>query len=772
MSEPWKNGRDFVLYLNSGDRGTHALEPGVTTVRAAFRQELEIPLTLSDDWSVALLQVIYPYSYGNGVLKADDQFHCREDFLFESGPTREFRLCRYKHYDNVAHVMEELVEKLQLPLMPSLTGGDHPFGQLHMEMESSDDPNFPMNSKLDYFRRDILDRYLGSKLSLPTYFLQVKEYVNDATVTLMGADRVKYIWTLKASTARPDTHYTIETWAFGEYDLGESLALIMGFLEPDPNHPGQTRIVDHNTVTVDAGAGKRATWMVTRLDRYRVGIQPEDYPLGGVRLKLNIPTQQLLYMRPQKVDFDMGAWTKSSGILLPYLRQQSMWMVSLEPDRWAPQLSPYKATYFDHGLQSIVGTASSIGQLYRLPPLENAFPYPLSNVDLSRCYAEVDIVELSVTGAQQRHLLATVPLTSPRYGKTGVYHPQHVDFRPLAAPTHNLNQLRMHLRTSENRGIPFYTGLVVLCLYFRRRGSSLSLTPSHMSFQGGRRVTMESQAQRDVFPDNGPSHFRLRLPERWTLDPTWEVGLMQLLLPHTWYNVLYRQVYLRIHYSRSYSALTYLRPGAYVTLEDVVRGLFQEVEARVPQVDKTDFDKLKLTLDDKGFFHWTFPTSEFSIYIPAWLARVLGYLEWETWKVPFYYRSDQTHPTVEITQRDANNRPTEVELTRSHTMYKHSKSNVWGSISKTSFQNIYVHCNIVEPVYVGSQMAKVILTHGVNTDKQAVEDVFIPHLVFYRLSQFEFQDIEIDIRDNLGRPIPFQGGDVTATLYFRQKQLP
>ena len=247
---------------------------------------------------------------------------------------------------------------------------------------------------------------------------------------------------------------------------------------------------------------------------------------------------------------------------------------------------------------------------------------------------------------------------------------------------------------------------------------------------------------------------------------------MQLLLPDTWYNVWYRQVYIRIHYSRTYSALTYLRPGAYVTLEDVVRGFFQEVEAGVPQVDKTDFDDLKLTLDDKGFFNWTFPTSEFSIYIPAWLARVLGYLEWETWKVPFYYRSDQTHPTVEITQRDANNRPTEVELTRRHTMYKHSKSNVWGSIFKTSFQNIYVHCNIVEPVYLGSQMAKVILTHGVNTDKQAVEDVFIPHLIFYRLSQFEFQDIEIDIRDNLGRPIPFQGGDVTATLYFRQKQLP
>ena len=79
-----------------------------------------------------------------------------------------------------------------------------------------------------------------------------------------------------------------------------------------------------------------------------------------------------------------------------------------------------------------------------------------------------------------------------------------------------------------------------------------------------------------------------------------------------------------------------------------------------------------------------------------------------------------------------------------------------------------MHCNISQPVYVGSQMAKVILTHGVNTDKQTMEDVFIPHLMFYRLRQYQYHDIKIDIRDNLGRPISFQGGVVTAALYFRQ----
>ena len=543
----------------------------------------------------------------------------------------------------------------------------------------------------------------------------------------------------------------------------------MGFLEPDPDHPGQTRIVDHTTIYSPTGNNTQGNWVVSRLDTEHVGIMNEDFPLGGARLKLNIPLLQLLHIRNRKVVFDMGAWTKHSSLTLPYLRggatptSSSMWMVSLEPDRWAIQVSPLNVVHFSHGLQRIVRIPSTIGHLYRLPSLETPLSATLSNVDLSRCYAEVDIVDMSITGEKQRHLLGAIPLE---------YHPEHLDFRPLAAPTQNLTQLRVHLRTPENTGIPFYTGLVVLWLYFRRRSGALSLTPSKMSFQGGRYMTLESQAQRELFPDNLPAHFRLRLPEMWTLDPTWEVGLMQLFLPHSWFNVMDHQVSFRIHYKSAMTVTTYLPAGAYVTVGEVVQGLFQELETKVPQNDKTAFATMKLELDEKGFYKWTFPNAEFSIYLPAWLAQVLGYLEWETWNVPFYYRSDQRHPTVEITRRDASNKPVEVELTRSHTMYKHSQTSVWAIISKYSFQNIYVHCNIIEPVYVGSQMAKVILTHDINTAKQSLEDVLIPHVIFYRLSQLEFCDIEIDFRDNLGRPIPFQGGEVTATLYFRKRALP
>ena len=152
-----------------------------------------------------------------------------------------------------------------------------------------------------------------------------------------------------------------------------------------------------------------------------------------------------------------------------------------------------------------------------------------------------------MSGKEQRHTLAVVPFQPQKYGQTCEHHSTHLDFRALAAPTRHLNQIRVHLRNSEDVGVPFYTGLVGLLLYFHKGPSPLS---SSMRLQGGRRVTLESNAQLDLFPDNKPAHFRIRLPEMWSLDGTWEVGLFQVLLPHTWHNVLTRQVGLCLHYNQ------------------------------------------------------------------------------------------------------------------------------------------------------------------------------------------------------------------------------
>ena len=96
MRKPWKrNDDDFVMYLNSGDQCTLSLEPGMTTVLFAFRQALEITLTLSEDWQVALLNLTYTHSFGNAVLKSPTDFHCQVGHLQSDDITRSIRLSRH-----------------------------------------------------------------------------------------------------------------------------------------------------------------------------------------------------------------------------------------------------------------------------------------------------------------------------------------------------------------------------------------------------------------------------------------------------------------------------------------------------------------------------------------------------------------------------------------------------------------------------------------------------------------------------------------------------
>jgi len=65
----------------------------------------------------------------------------------------------------------------------------------------------------------------------------------------------------------------------------------MGFLEPDPNRPGQNCIVAHKIVFAPTGDDSQGNWVLSRLDLDHGGIIQEVYQLGGVRIHLNIPIE-------------------------------------------------------------------------------------------------------------------------------------------------------------------------------------------------------------------------------------------------------------------------------------------------------------------------------------------------------------------------------------------------------------------------------------------------------------------------------------------------
>ena len=124
--------------------------------------------------------------------------------------------------------------------------------------------------------------------------------------------------------------------------------------------------------------------------------------------------------------------------------------MALEPDQWLLQVHPAGYIRFDHGLVEGMGTYLLInGNHLILPTVDTPIKdvTSLSNVDFSKCFVEVAVVEMMwMSGMEQRHTLAhLMPFQPQKYDQTCEHHPTHLDFRALAAPTRHLNQLRVHL---------------------------------------------------------------------------------------------------------------------------------------------------------------------------------------------------------------------------------------------------------------------------------------------------------------------------------------
>lgn len=87
---------------------------------------------------------------------------------------------------------------------------------------------------------------------------------------------------------------------------------------------------------------------------------------------------------------------------------------------------------------------------------------------------------------------------------------------------------------------------------------------------------------------------------------------------------------------------------------------------------------------------------------------------------------------------------------------------------------MFVYCDLVEPRIVGdvyTPLLRVIQACGKETSIRGGSEMKIlspPHYLPLLLTNF--RTIEINIRDHLGNPIPFEYGTLTVTLHFRRVQ--
>ena len=79
----------------------------------------------------------------------------------------------------------------------------------------------------------------------------------------------------------------------------------------------------------------------------------------------------------------------------------------------------------------------------------------------------------------------------------------------------------------------------------------------------------------DYFPDNTLTHYKTKLPETIDLEGQWEVGLLEIQYPHTWYNIKHDDAWFRVRNKSNLNLLdrVILPAGYYQSIEDMIKAM-------------------------------------------------------------------------------------------------------------------------------------------------------------------------------------------------------
>ena len=247
-------------------------------------------------------------------------------------------------------------------------------------------------------------------------------------------------------------------------------------------------------------------------------------------------------------------------------------------------------------------------------------------------------------------------------------------------------------------------------------------------------VTLPSDNSLDTYPNNTASRFTVKLPDRIELNGDYEVGLAEFMYPHTWFNFdnsdARFHVFIRLKdgLSKQHAFVS----GYYPDGAALATALNQQVSKAITEVDHRN-PIVKFSFDPSTLRMSLVHNSRNMIIFTTTLLEYLG-----------------------LTRLSSLN--LKVPSTASEIFDIHRGRNL-----------MYVYCDVAAHSIVGdieTPLLRVCNTSG--NDGQIMRTIFThPHYV--PVSRTDFQTIEINISDEIGRPIPFMHGKSLVTLHFRQR---
>ena len=255
-------------------------------------------------------------------------------------------------------------------------------------------------------------------------------------------------------------------------------------------------------------------------------------------------------------------------------------------------------------------------------------------------------------------------------------------------------------------------------------------------------IILPSNNSMNLFSDNTTTHFTSYLPNQVNLDENnWVVGLVELQWPLKFQHISNDdEGLLKFHYKKpseidSLIESVYVNKGVYNSLSSLLEEInfklngnliFAQSRSGYVTVKRgcvdsvcQKFEDIRFTLSEK-------------------LKNILGFEE------KFY------------------------AVNAGETLCSENIANLGNALPNIAL----IYCNITEEVIVGDVRAKLLRAVPLNFDNFVYNSVrvktFSPAL-YIPISTKSFRTLEIDIRDQYGKPLSFDSATLTVTLHFKKK---
>ncbi len=280
----------------------------------------------------------------------------------------------------------------------------------------------------------------------------------------------------------------------------------------------------------------------------------------------------------------------------------------------------------------------------------------------------------------------------------------------------------------------------------------------------------------DFYPKNTLQNYKTRVCITEEFAGKWEVGLVNITYPRMWYNVNKEDAVCYVQFMNWDTKTATIPIGRYNSMEELIEALNKALNSTLPatshQIFQLSYDRLtwKVTYDMINNPNRTtiklvlpeIPGNEVSSddiintmstsvvgssFSPA-VTSILGFEDTKdrkTWSAEFHMQNVGTFTGKHV-----------ADLNR-------------------GIHSLYVYCDIMEPCPVGDTRVPLLRivplkeTSDNSTSTMQCTQTF-SHVHYHILRHRYITEVEIDIKDSMGRPVPFERGELMVTLHLRRAE--